>query len=150
MTDPAQSPPEAPDLDAIAAQTEAEALQLLEAPALKALQADLRASKEAATDEPLRKALARAVQRIAAEKRRRKGDAPEASGAGTDRAERMRLKEAEKAERQRLREQERAERKAVRQAGKQAAPAGDKPVTGKARARAQTKGQGKAGGRKAA
>lgn len=133
MTDP--DPQKlAPDLEAIAAQTQPAALGLLKPPALKALQTDLRALKEAAGDETRRKALAKAVQRIAAEKRRRKAaaeaPAPETPAAQPDRAERKRLKEAEKAEKQRVKELEKAEAKAARKAarlagkGAEAKPAG--------------------------
>lgn len=77
---PARSTPAAtPDLDAIATQTQAAALRTLEPPALTALQRDLRAMKEAASDEAMRKVLAKAVQRVAAEKRRRKAAPQEAA-----------------------------------------------------------------------
>lgn len=161
MTDPDQSPAPSPDLDAIAAQTQSAALALLEPPALKALQADLRAMKESAADEPMRKTLAKAVQRIAAEKRRRKGDAAEPApgraakpGGEAGKAERQRVKEAEKAEKQRVKELEKAERKAARHAaraaGKQAAkpkgkPAGDKPPAGADKGQKQAKPGGGAG-----
>lgn len=131
MTDP--DPQKlAPDLEAIAAQTQPAALGLLKPPALKALQTDLRALKEAAGDETRRKALAKAVQRIAAEKRRRKAaaeaPAPETPAAQPDRAERKRLKEAEKAEKQRVKELEKAEAKAARKAARAAGGAEAKPA----------------------
>jgi hypothetical protein len=71
MIDSVQSQAAPPDFDAIVTQTQAGPLRLLEPVALVALQRDLRAMKEALADEPGRKKLGKAVQRIAAEKRRR-------------------------------------------------------------------------------
>lgn len=165
MTVSDQSPAVSRDLDAIVTQTQAAALRLLEPAALTGLQRELRAMKEAAADEPMRKTLAKAVQRIAAEKRRREGAGSEAGTAAApapapagadkaDRAEKKRLKEAEQAEKKRAKEAEKSERQAARKAEKQAArkaaklsgQGGDKPARpAGAAAGAGPKGSGKPG-----
>lgn len=168
MTDTAQSSAAAPDLDAIVTQTQAAALRLLDPPALTALQRDLRGMKDAAADEPMRKTLAKAVQRIAAERRRREGTGAEAAADGAeptaeaapakplraaapapDKAERKRIKEAEQAEKQRVKELEKAERrdarKAEKQAERKAAKQAAKPDAAKGPGKGE--GKGKAGGK---
>lgn len=172
MTDSAPHQTAAPDLDAIVSQTQAAALRLLEPAALTALQRDLRAMKDAASDEPMRKTLAKAVQRIAAEKRRRKAATPDAAAASDaapaaakparaaaaapDKAEKKRVKQAEQAEKKRVKELEKAERQAARKAEKQAARKAEKQAGKQAGARPEGKlpakaaqGAGKAKARKA-
>lgn len=134
----AESTP-APDLAAIAEQTQPAALRLLKKPALKALQADLRAMREKAGDVETARALGQAIRRLGVEKRRRMAknddaDAAPAPAATPAKAEKQRLRDERKAEKQQAREAEKADRKARKQAeraaGQQAAAKDGEPSGG--------------------
>ena len=130
------SPVPAPDLDAIAQQTRSEALRLLKLPALNRLRRDLRAMKDSAQDETVRKALREAVRQAATEKRRRRGDVtgPESAeaspGPKAGKAKAKRAEAAGKPGKPQRTAAEKAERKAARKAARLASTetgvAGDK------------------------